>query len=114
MFCSAMLVASAPAWAQGPAPTRIRGTVAALNGLALVVHARGGRDETITLGPNPMVTAVTITKLADVHPGSFIGTAAVAQPDGTLRALEVHIFPREHARQRRGQPPVGLRARRAA
>src|SRR5262249_9506188 len=26
-------------------------------------------------------------------PGTFLGTAAQAEPDGTFRALEVHIFP---------------------
>ena len=32
-------------------------------------------------------------KLGDVQPGSYIGTAAAPQPDGTLRALEVTVFP---------------------
>jgi hypothetical protein len=30
--------------------------------------------------------------LADIGPGTFLGTAARAQPDGTFRALEVHIL----------------------
>ena len=28
-----------------------------------------------------------------IKPGSFIGTAAMPQPDGTLKAREVHVFP---------------------
>ena len=31
--------------------------------------------------------------IGDIKPGSFIGSAAVPQPDGTLKALEVHVFP---------------------
>ena len=30
--------------------------------------------------------------LDDIKPDSFIGTAAVPQPDGSLKALEVHVF----------------------
>jgi hypothetical protein len=85
--------AAVPAFAQTPAPTRVRGTVVKLDGHTLVVHARGGMDIPITLTPDAVVTSVTVTKLADIKPGSFIGTAAVTQPDGTMKALEVHIFP---------------------
>jgi hypothetical protein len=28
-----------------------------------------------------------------IKPGAFIGTAAVTQPDGTLKALEMQVFP---------------------
>ncbi len=31
-------------------------------------------------------------KVSDIKPDSFIGTAAAPQPDGTLKALEVHVF----------------------
>ena len=37
--------------------------------------------------------AIVPSSIADVHPGDFIGTTAVPQQDGALRALEVHIFP---------------------
>ena len=83
--------AVSPVLAQTPA--RVRGTVAKFDGHTLVVHARGGADVPVTLTPDASVVSVTITKLTEVHPGTFIGTAAVAQPDGTLKALEVHIFP---------------------
>ncbi len=35
---------------------------------------------------------MSLAKLADIKPDSFIGTAATPQPDGTLKALEVHVF----------------------
>ena len=31
--------------------------------------------------------------MADIKPGSFIGSAATPQADGSQKALEVHIFP---------------------
>ena len=86
-----LALTASPAFAQ--TPVRVRGTIAKLEGPVLVVHARGGADIPVTLTPGAMVTSVTITKLADVKPGNFIGTAAVTQPDGTMKALEVHIFP---------------------
>jgi hypothetical protein len=86
-------LAAAPVFAQAPAPTRVRGTIVKLDGHTLVVHARGGADIPVTLTPDASVTSVTVTKLADIKPGNFIGTAAVTQPDGTMKALEVHIFP---------------------
>ena len=33
--------------------------------------------------------------LADVKEGTFLGSAAMPQPDGTQKALEVHIFPEQ-------------------
>jgi hypothetical protein len=42
---------------------------------------------------NAQVAGVVKASLADVKPGSFVGVTALAQPDGTQRALEVHIFP---------------------
>ncbi len=74
-------------------PNRIRGTVTSLDGTALHVTGNGGQNVVITLSANSSVTAVLPAKLSEVQPGSFIGTAAETQPDGTLVAKEVHIFP---------------------
>ena len=84
-------LAAVPALAQSPA--RVRGTVVKLDGHTLMVHPRSGADVPVALTADASVVSVSITKLSEVHPGSFIGTAAMAQADGTLRALEVHIFP---------------------
>ena len=39
------------------------------------------------------VRAVTLAKITDIQAGSYIGTAAIPQPDGSQKALEVHVFP---------------------
>ena len=79
-----------PALAQ---PTRIRGTIASLQGQTLVVTTRSGQPASITLADKLTVTTSSTTKLSDVHPGSFIGATAVPQPDGSMKAIEVHVFP---------------------
>jgi hypothetical protein len=72
-------------------PTTIRGTIAGLDGETLRVTTASG-VETVTLDPPLMVTGATRASLKDIGPGTFLGTAARAQSDGTFRALEVHIF----------------------
>jgi hypothetical protein len=74
--------------------SRIRGTLTSLEGATLHVAPNGGGpEETITLTPAATVTALVPAKLSDITSGSFIGTAATTQADGTLVAKEVHIFP---------------------
>jgi hypothetical protein len=53
-----------------------------------------------------MVTGVTRASLGDIGPGTFLGTAARAQPDGSLRALEVHIFPESMRGTGEGHRPM--------
>ena len=45
------------------------------------------------LAPKATVAAVVEAKLADIKPGSYVGVAALPLPDGSQKALEVHIFP---------------------
>ena len=91
VLAATLALIAATALAQTPG--RVRGTVASLDGSALHVTANGGQDVAITLSPSYSVTALVPAKLSDVQPGSFIGIAADTQPDGTLVAKEVHIFP---------------------
>ena len=72
-------------------PVTLRGTIAGLDGSLLRVTTPTGM-ETVTLVPPLVVTGATRATLGDIGPGTFLGTAARAQPDGTFRALEVHIF----------------------
>ena len=57
------------------------------------VVVRDGGTVHVVLPPTMRTTYVTTAKLTDIQPGSYIGAAAAPQPDGTLRALEVHVFP---------------------
>ena len=79
-------------WAQD-APVRVRGTIERVDGDTYIVKARNGPEIKLKLAPKASVAAVVEAKLADIKPGSYVGVAALPLPDGSQKALEVHIFP---------------------
>jgi hypothetical protein len=46
--------------------------------------------------------------MADIKEGTFLGSAAMPQPDGSQRALEVHIFPEEMRGTGEGHRPYNI------
>lgn len=72
---------------------RVRGTIEKIDGATLYVKTRDGEDLKIVLADKPTFTAIIPATLADLKPGTFVGSGAMPGPDGTLRAMEVHIFP---------------------
>jgi hypothetical protein len=87
------LVLAGGAFAQTAPPIRIRGTIAALDGLALTIATREGSSVKVMLDDKYTVAAPRKLTLADVKPNSYVGTAAVTAADGTLTALEVVVIP---------------------
>jgi len=86
--------AQSAASAAPAAPTvRIRGTVVYADVKQLIVKDRGGEVVSLARVPDLPVSEVYRIKLTDIQKGSFIGTAAMPQPDGTQKALEVLVFP---------------------
>lgn len=72
---------------------RIRGEIEKFDQSVLTVRAQDGAAYRVKLSNDASVTAMTAASLADVTPGTFVGTAAhPGGPDGQLIALEVHIF----------------------
>ncbi len=86
---------------------RVRGTIASVNGEVLTVTGRDGTPMTVKLADNAPVRTVVKMSLADVKQGSFVGITAMPQPDGTQKAVEIHIFPEVDARHRRRSPALG-------
>ena len=70
----------------------VRGTLTQVSDHDLTLTDRRGGTLNVGLTDQTRVNSVTTGKLSDIQPDSFIGTAAVPQPDGTLKALEVHVF----------------------
>lgn len=70
----------------------VRGTVVGLEGARLRVATASGEQVVRLIEPLTVIGA-TRAGMADIVAGTFIGTAARSQDDGTFRALEVHIFP---------------------
>lgn len=75
------------------APLPVRGTIDAVNGAVLSVTETSGAKVSVTLAPNATITEVIPGSLADVKPGSYVGTAAIRQPGGVYRAMELQVFP---------------------
>jgi hypothetical protein len=89
LFAATIAAAQAP---QAP-PVRVRGTIERVDGQMLTVKARDGATLQVKLADNAPVRAVVKQSLADVKQGAFVGVAAMPQPDGSQKALEVLIFP---------------------
>jgi hypothetical protein len=81
--------------AQPAQTTRLRGTIEKVSGNTLTVKPSSGSDITLTLAPQAQVIAVVKSSMADIKQGTFLGSAAMPQPDGSQKALEVHIFPEQ-------------------
>jgi hypothetical protein len=91
---AALSVLTSVAWAQQtPAPTRIRGTIEVVDGPVLTVKTREGQDVKVAMTDNAAVFAVVKTQLSEIKEGSYIGVTGMPQPDGTQKAIAVHIFP---------------------
>jgi hypothetical protein len=78
---------------QAVPPDVIRGTITAASANSLQLTARDGSTVTVALSPNVKVTDIVATELSAVKPGSYIGTAAVKEPNGQYRAMELQVFP---------------------
>jgi hypothetical protein len=72
---------------------RIRGTIERVEGPVYVVKNRDGAEVKLTVTDNPLYVAIAPSTMADIKPGMFVGSAGMMQPDGTQKAIEVHIFP---------------------
>jgi len=105
---SAGLLMSGLSWAQAPRAVRMRASVDAVEEGGLRLTTRGGEKLTVALKPDIVVVAIVPIKLEEIKPGSFIGSAAMPQPDGTQRALEVHVFPESMRGTGEGHRPFDL------
>jgi hypothetical protein len=102
------LAASGNALAQAPQAVRIRATINAVDAKSLSLTTRTGDKVTVALAPDTAVTALVPIKLEDIKPGSFIGSAAMPQANGTQRALEVHGFAESMRGTGEGHRPFDL------
>ena len=93
----ALLVSTSWALAQTPAPAnptvRVRATIEKIDAESITVKDRRGEVITLVRPADMAVSEVFPIALADIKTGSYIGTAAMPQPDGSQLALEVLVFP---------------------
>ncbi len=106
----AMVAASVFGAIAQQAPTvRVRGTIESIDGPMLMIKSRDGADLKVRLTDNYAVTGIAEAKLSEIKPGSYIGVSAMPEPDGTQKALAVHIFPEAQRGVAEGFRPWDLR-----
>ena len=91
----ALLVAASASFAQQQASTvRVRGTIEAVDGPMLTVKSRDGQTTYhVKVADSVAIRGIVKASLADIKPGLFVGSTGMPQPDGSQKAIEVHIFP---------------------
>jgi hypothetical protein len=90
----ALLLATSASFAQQPPPVRVRGTVEAVDGPTLTVKSRDGKTTyKIKLADNAAVRGIVKAALSDIKANSYIGVTGMPQPDGSQKAVEIHVFP---------------------
>ncbi|HXH47125.1 MAG TPA: hypothetical protein VNK51_25200 [Bradyrhizobium sp.] len=103
-------VSTSGAFAQrAPVPTRVRGTIEAVNGDTMQVKSRSGEEVKLHIASDINVSGITRISLADIKPGSFIGATTVPGPDGSQNAVEVHVFPESMRGTGEGSRPWDLK-----
>ncbi|MGB6394725.1 MAG: hypothetical protein WBF73_03465 [Bradyrhizobium sp.] len=95
--------------AQQPPTVRVRGTIEAVDGATLSIKSREGSDVKVNITDNIAVTGVAKASLSDIKEGSYIGVSAMPEPDGTQKAIAVHIFPEAQRGAAEGFRPWDLR-----
>src|ERR1700676_2087096 len=89
----ALLLAPSASFAQQSPPVRVRGTVEGVDGDLVTVKWRDGAQLKLKLKDGATVRAVVPAKLTDIKAGTSVGITSAPQADGSLAAVEVHIFP---------------------
>jgi hypothetical protein len=94
---------------QPPSPSRVRGTIEAIDGEVLSVKSRSGEDVKLRMTSDVRVVGIIKISLADIKVGSFVGATTVPGSDGSQNAVEVHVFPEDMRGTGEGSRPYDLR-----
>jgi hypothetical protein len=91
-FALVAAVAATAALAQAPQTVRLRGVIEKVDGSKVTAKSDKGDALTLNLADKMLVVAVVKASMAEIKSGDFIGSGAMPQPDGSQKAVEVHIF----------------------
>jgi hypothetical protein len=98
-------VAFAQQPAQQPQTVRIRGTIEKVDGNMMTIKTREGTDVSVRLADNARVQGLAKASVGDIKQNSYIGVTAMPQPDGTQRAVAIHIFTEQQRGTGEGHRP---------
>lgn len=104
-----LIAGAAASWAQSAPPVRVRGTIEKVEGSTLVIKSRDGKEVKVQTPDNVRVMGFVKASLSDIKPNSYIGVTAEPQPDGTQRAVAIHIFTEGQRGTGEGHRPWDLR-----
>jgi hypothetical protein len=92
---SGIVLLAFPSLAQQPQPVRIRGMIESMEGPNLTIKSRSGETVKVRLADNARASAIVKASVGDLKPNTYIGVTSVPAPDGSDKAVAVHIFPEE-------------------
>lgn len=93
MTATSSASSSTPSSSVGPSNlTPVRGTLTSITDTMLTVSSDSGAVRVAIAAPLDVYSRVPAT-FSQVTDSSFVGVTSVAQPDGSQRATEIHIFP---------------------
>jgi hypothetical protein len=93
ILSSALLSQACSRGKEKPAgPQQIRGTVQSVEGQVLTISTATG-PVTLQLASATPVTRVVAADRSQITDNSFLGIGSATQPDGSLRAVEITVFP---------------------
>lgn len=108
VIAGSLALSTALVAAQDTQPSRVRGTLAAVDGHTLSVTSREGPVVQITMAPNVGVRGVKAASASDIKPGDYVGTATLPGEGGKAGALELLIFPASMKGANQGSFPWDL------
>ncbi len=109
LAAAALCLSAMTATAAPPPEEHVRGVVSAVQGDTVTVKAADGRAQRLKLGGDTKVGFATRADLDAISKDAFVGVAATQASDGSLRALEVHVFPESMRGTGEGSHPWDLK-----
>jgi hypothetical protein len=93
LLSTAVLLGPSAADSAPPARAQhLRGTIESLNDEVVTVATPEGPVR-VRLTPSTRVAAIVQSDRSQITDGSFLGITSVTDPNGSQRAVEVHVFP---------------------
>lgn len=87
---------------------RLHGTVEKSDAASLVIRERDGRQIALAYADNVAITQIAPIDPAALQAGNFVGTTAVPGADGSLSAVEVHVFDESARGSGEGHRPMDI------
>ena len=92
LTCALLAACCASATAQS---VRLRGVIEKVDGNVLTLRSPDNAELQLALTETATIVAVVKATLADIKEGTYLGSAAMPQSDGSQRSVALHIFPEQ-------------------